>query len=180
MTRVTRQNRFRRWYGAGPVHLLLMLGCFALAAYAAVRLLTGRTLAVALWFVGAALLHDLVLLPLYTGADRTAQTLLPPRDRPAPRVRWLVHLRLPTFLAGLLLLVWFPLILRQAQPYHGDTGLDGNVYLGRWLVVTAALYALSAVLFAARQYRLAAPVRRARRAERRAAAARDAARRDDR
>ena len=34
------------------------------------RLLAGDWFGVALWFVGAALLHDLVLLPLYAAADR--------------------------------------------------------------------------------------------------------------
>lgn len=177
---MTPLTRFRRWYGAGPVHLLLMPAALALAGYAAVRLLTGRTLAVAFWFIGAALLHDLVLLPLYTGADRTAQTLLPSGERSAPRQRWINYLRMPTFLACLLLLVWFPLILRQAQPYRGDTGLSENVYLGRWLLITAVLYAVSAAVFAVRRHHLGAPRRRARRASRRAAAARDASQGDDR
>lgn len=66
---------FRRRYGASPLHLLLVLASFALAAYAGVRLLKGDTLGVALWFVGAALLHDLVLLPFYAVTDRAAQRL---------------------------------------------------------------------------------------------------------
>ncbi|MET9677813.1 hypothetical protein ABZY68_32690 [Streptomyces sp. NPDC006482] len=63
---------FRRRYGASPLHLLLVLASFALAAYAGVRLLTGDTLGVTLWFVGAVLLHDLVLLPCYAVTDRAA------------------------------------------------------------------------------------------------------------
>lgn len=46
-----------------PLQLLLSACSFALAAYAGVRLLADDWFGVALWFVGAALLHDLVLLP---------------------------------------------------------------------------------------------------------------------
>ena len=53
-----------------PLQLLLLSCSFALAAYAGVRLLAGDWLGVALWVVGAAVLHDLVLLPLYAAADR--------------------------------------------------------------------------------------------------------------
>lgn len=53
-----------------PLQLLLLACSFALAAYAGVRLLADDWFGVALWFVGAALLHDLVLLPLYAVADR--------------------------------------------------------------------------------------------------------------
>ncbi len=63
--------RRRHWYGEGPLHLVLMLGSFALTGYAGVRLLAGAQWPmVVVWFVGAALLHDLVLLPLYALADR--------------------------------------------------------------------------------------------------------------
>ena len=30
-------RRLLRWYGASPLHLLALLGCFALAGYAAAR-----------------------------------------------------------------------------------------------------------------------------------------------
>ncbi|MGQ4362233.1 hypothetical protein [Streptomyces sp. SAS_272] len=59
-------------HAAGPFPLLLLACSFALAGYAGVRLLADDWFAVALWFVGAALLHDLVLLPLYAMADRAA------------------------------------------------------------------------------------------------------------
>lgn len=53
-----------------PLQILLLACSFALAGYAGVRLLAGDWFGVALWFVGAAVLHDLVLVPLYAGADR--------------------------------------------------------------------------------------------------------------
>jgi hypothetical protein len=148
-------NRLRRWYGAHPAHLLLMLCCFALAGYAGTRLLAGQTVEVFVWFVGAALLHDLVLVPAYSKADLTAQAALkaPASSAgstmvPAPVARpWNVsvnYLRAPTYLSLLLFLVWFPLILRLSQPYSADTALSLDVYLGRWLLISAVFFAASA------------------------------------
>ena len=52
-------------------------------------------------------------------------------------------------LSGLLLLMFWALITRHADPsYHFTTGLDTNVYLGRWLVLSGAAFGVSAVLFA--------------------------------
>ncbi|MFG1809607.1 hypothetical protein [Streptomyces sp. NPDC049040] len=143
MTRLARLNRrFRDSYGASPVHLPAMAGCFALAAYAAIRLLAGRPVAVAAWFVGAALVHDLLFVPLYSGADLTARRAL---RRTGGRARsYTNHLRVPVYLSCLLLLVWYPLILDRSQPYRGDTALSADVFLGRWLLITAALFAASA------------------------------------
>ncbi|MEU6269905.1 hypothetical protein [Saccharopolyspora shandongensis] len=141
-------TRFLRWYGSGPLHLLVLICSFALAAYALVRLFAFDPLAVAIWFVGAAILHDLILLPLYSLADLSARAVL--RHRPAhpPQVPWINYLRVPTFLSGVLLIVWFPLILDLSELYHGATGLSADVYLGRWLVITAVLFGASALVFA--------------------------------
>ncbi|MER7178010.1 hypothetical protein ABT404_00675 [Streptomyces hyaluromycini] len=148
--------RFVRWYGSGPLHLLVLIASLALTGYAMVRLFAVRPWEVAIWFVGAAILHDLILLPLYSLADLSALSVLRHRaDISArPTVPWINHLRVPTFLSGLLLLVWFPLILRLAVPYPGDTGLSDSVYLGRWLAITGVLFAASAVAFAVRLRRV--------------------------
>ncbi|WP_405784069.1 hypothetical protein [Streptomyces sp. NBC_00859] len=142
-------RQFSRRYGAHPVHLLVMACCFAVAGYAAVQLLMGRTVAVAVWFIGAALLHDLLLVPVYSGVDRAARTALTPRRRRSGRGeasgRRIMCLRAPLALSALLFLVWFPLILRRPAPYHRDTGLSDSVYLGRWLLITAGLFAASAL-----------------------------------
>lgn len=128
---------FRRWYGEGPLHLLLLAATFALAGYAGVRLLEGDTFGVAVWFVGSALVHDLVLLPVYATADRAVRAVLGPRS--------LVNfVRVPAFLSGLLLLMWFPLISRRATHYKPASGLSPDVFLGNWLLITAALFAVSA------------------------------------
>ncbi|PKW17643.1 hypothetical protein [Saccharopolyspora spinosa] len=141
-------TRFLRWYGSGPLHLLVLICSFALAAYALVRLFAIRPLDVAIWFVGAAILHDLILLPVYSLADLSARAVL--RHHPARplRVPWINYLRVPTCLSGVLLIVWFPLILDLSEPYPSAARLPENVYLGRWLAITAVLFGASALAFA--------------------------------
>ncbi|MFG2882068.1 hypothetical protein ACGFYV_07045 [Streptomyces sp. NPDC048297] len=146
--------RFIRWYGSGPLHLLVLIASFALTGYAMVRLFAIEPWGVAIWFVGAAILHDLILLPLYSLADLSAQSVLRHRKDQRPTGLWLNHLRVPAFLSGLLLLVWFPLVLGLAVPYAGDTGLPGSVYLGRWLAITGVLFAASALALASRLRRV--------------------------
>ncbi|MEV6730421.1 MULTISPECIES: hypothetical protein [unclassified Streptomyces] len=172
---MTGTTAFRRRYGASPLHLLLVLASFALAAYAGVRLLKGDTLGVALWFVGAALLHDLGLLPLYSVTDRAAQFLFREREgagdgrgSPRPSVN---YVRVPAFVSGLLLLVWWPLILRRVGHYTAATGLPADVFLGRWLLITAALFAASAATLLVRRRHESGPRRRAARRRRRARSA---------
>ncbi|GAB1332432.1 hypothetical protein [Streptomyces sennicomposti] len=140
--------RFARWYGANPLHLLALVSSFALTGYAMVRLFAVRPLAVALWFVGAAVAHDLILLPLYSLADLTVLAVLRHRAARVPRLPWINHVRVPAFLSGVLLLVWFPLIFTLSTPYTGATGLSEGVYLGRWLAATGVLFGASAVSFA--------------------------------
>jgi hypothetical protein len=153
-------RRQLRWYGASPLHLLALLACFGLAGYAAVRLASSHPVAVAAWFLGAVIGHDLVLMPLYSLADRSAMAALRHRAPPLPAAPWINYLRVPAALSGLLLLVWFPLILRLRSPYHASTTLSADPYLWHWLAVTGTLFLLSAVVFALRlraQSRTAAP-----------------------
>lgn len=146
--------RFARWYGSGPLHLLVLIASFALTGYAMVRLFAVQPWEVAIWLVGAAILHDLILLPLYSLADMSALSVLRHRAAAEPTVQWINYLRVPAFLSGLLLLVWFPLVFRLAVPYPGDTGLSDDVYLGRWLAITGVLFAAAAVAFAMRLRRV--------------------------
>lgn len=135
-----------------PLQLLLLASSFALAGYAGVRLLAGDWFGVALWIVGAALLHDLVLLPLYAGADRALVRGLGAVGR---RGR-VMYVRVPAALSGLLLLVWFPLISGMVdRRYRLATGLSADGFLARWLLITAALFGGSALLLALRLRRAA-------------------------
>ncbi|WP_425839507.1 hypothetical protein [Streptomyces fractus] len=137
----------RRVPFGSPLQLLLLLCSFALAGYAGVRLLADDWFGVALWFVGAALVHDLALVPLYAGVDR----LLVRGFAAAGRREWVGHVRVPAALSGLLLLVWFPLISGSVnERFRSATARSADVYLGHWLLVTAALFAGSALLLGVR------------------------------
>ncbi len=137
----------RRWYGEGPLHLLLMVSSFALAGYAGVRLLDGDTFMILVWFVGAALVHDLVLVPLYSAADRALRAPFPRRPGPVGFVR------VPLLLSGLLLLMWWPLITRHTERYEPASGMSPDRFLGNWLLITAALFTVSALWLVVRTVR---------------------------
>jgi hypothetical protein len=141
---------FKRWYGANPLHLLAMLGCFALAWYAGAGLLHAKPVGVVVWFAGAVVGHDLILMPLYALADKSVMTVFRHRPPKLPTVPWINYLRVPVVLSGILLLIWFPLIFRIPSHFPRTTDLSLDPYLGHWLLVTGALFLLSAVVFAVR------------------------------
>ena len=135
-------SRFRAVYGSSPLHLLSLVGCLALTAAAVLALVDDPSfLRIGAWFLGAVLLHDLVLYPLYLVLDRGAGRLLP-----GGSVNWV---RVPALLSGLLLLVFWPVITQHSEPaFRTASGLDQDVYLARYLLVVAALFGGSALLFA--------------------------------
>ena len=143
-------TRLLRWYGASPLHLLAMISSFALAGYAAAELLPVNPVGILVWLVAAVIGHDLLLMPLYTLADRSVLAVVRHRPLPLPAGRWINYLRVPAVLSGLLLLIWFPLILRLPGPFTASTTLSLNPYLWHWLVVTGALFLLSATVLALR------------------------------
>src|SRR5258708_38804456 len=144
-------RRLLRWYGANPLHLLALIGCFLVAGYAADRLVPSTPLGVGIWFLGAVVGHDLVLMPLYSLADGPAAAVFRHRAARLPSaVPWINCLRVPAVLSGLLLLVWFPLILRLRTRYQASTTLSPEPFLWHWLGVTGALFLLSAVVLALR------------------------------
>ncbi len=143
-------RRFLSWYGAGPLNLLAMVACFALAGYAAAELLPNNAIGIAVWFIGAVIGHDLLLMPLYTLADRSATAVLRHRRPALPTLPWINYLRVPAALSGILLLIWFPLIFRLPRRFPDTTTLSLNPYLWHWLGVTGALFLLSAAALALR------------------------------
>ncbi|MEV2278160.1 hypothetical protein AB0I72_21500 [Nocardiopsis sp. NPDC049922] len=159
----------RRWYGASALHLLLMVGAFALIGYAGVRLLGGDVVGVLVWFVGAAVLHDLVFLPGYSLVDRVWQSAtgrLTRRRRTTEgddraRIRLINHVRVPAVVSALLFVVYFPLVLGPSETYLSKSGLPGHPFAGRWLLVCAFLFAASAVVGAVRYLRASSGARSA-------------------
>ena len=141
-----------RRYGASWGHLAAMLACLALSGYAVSRVLpdTSTLVAITVWFVGAAVVWDLVLGPALALADRGARRLA----RRAGAVSPLNHVRVPAVRALLLLALFAPLVLqRSAQRYAAKTGLSQDPSLERWLAVTAVLFAVSALAYGLRVLR---------------------------
>ncbi|MFI6707793.1 hypothetical protein ACIBF7_15225 [Nonomuraea sp. NPDC050478] len=157
-------SRWARTYGAPPWHLLVLALCFLVAGYAATRVVeVGIWRGFLVWLVGAVVLHDLVLFPLYSAADlaarsaaaRTRRRRTTARRRPRPAGRRpapVNYLRVPAAFSLLLLVVWSPLILRGAEPnYRAAVGLSTLPYLHRWILVTLVLFAVSALLHVLRR-----------------------------
>lgn len=142
-----RDTLMARRYGASAWHLVTMLGLAAVTAYAVSRLLGDPALIrIAAWFVGAAVVWDLLLGPLYAGADAALRPVS--RRLRVQGVRPLNYVRVPALLSSLLLVVYAPLVLQRSEGvFSAKSGLSQDVYLGRWLGVTAALFGVSAVLY---------------------------------
>jgi hypothetical protein len=147
-------SRFRERYGAGPLHLLAVLATFAVAAYALRRALelTSNPDRIVIWLGGSIVAHDLILFPFYALLGVIAAGAFLPGDRRSSlRIAALNHLRVPALLSGLLLLVWYPLIAGPAdRGFMRLTGMSKDVYLERWLLLSAVLFAVSAGVFALR------------------------------
>ena len=151
----TRGRIGRRVYGAHPLHLVMLIAAFALVVYT-VSVLGIDTLwnrrvwwqAIGVWFAAAIIAHDLVLFPMYALVDRI---LVAVAGRSRLRVSPLNYLRGPLFGSGLSLLLFFPGIVEQgAQTYHMATGGTQDPFLVRWLLLSAGMFAVSALVYLAR------------------------------
>jgi hypothetical protein len=132
--------------------LLAHAATFGVAAYALAQIIrAGSAVNFIAWFAGAAVVHDLVLLPLYSLLDRLPRAHARLRRARVPVIN---HVRVPALISGLLLLVYFPLILGLSDSnYLADTGHHLAGYARNWLGVTAALFAGSALVYAIRVLR---------------------------
>jgi hypothetical protein len=137
-------TRWKAFYGDHPLHLLAVLACLALAGYAALGVLANPVwLRMLIWFGAAIVAHDLVVFPLYAAADRVLN-----RVRPGPGVN---YLRVPLLGVALTFLLFFPGIIRQgAGAYRAATGLTQEPFLARWLLLCAAMFAGSLLVYAVR------------------------------
>ena len=143
----------RARYGASPLHLALHVAVFAAFAWVALQVADAREAQnIVLWFAAAIVLHDLVLLPFYSAIDRAGRRGLARGSGAAVN-----HVRIPAALSALLLGLFFPPILgRNDASFARVAGVEPSGYLERWLLVTAALFAASAVLYVVRGRRAAA------------------------
>ncbi|WP_193610277.1 hypothetical protein [Nocardioides lijunqiniae] len=151
----TTGTRWSRAYGASGWHLVLMLASLALVGYVVATVGLDALWdpdvwwqSMAVWFVGAIVLHDLVLFPVYALADRL---LTHRRAGSTARVPLVNHVRVPTLAAALTFLLFFPGILqRGGDTYANATGLDQDPFLVRWLLIVLAAYLVSAAVYAVR------------------------------
>lgn len=150
-------SRYRDFYGAHPLHLLTMLAGFALLGYI-VATIKPQTLwnpqvwwqSIIVWFAAAVIAHDLVLFPIYALADRLLAVPAERRRRPA-KVPAINYIRIPAMASGLALLLFLPGIIEQGKPtYLAATGQTQDLFLGRWLLLTAAVFGVSAVAYGIR------------------------------
>jgi hypothetical protein len=135
----------RARYGASPIHLLAHLILLPIVGWALLSVLDFRAASnVVLWFVAAVILHDLILLPAYSALDRLAQKTTP---------RTVVnYVRVPAGLSLLMLLVFWSTIRGKGDGnFHYTSGLNYEGYFGRWLLVTAGLFAISGATFLVRR-----------------------------
>ena len=156
--RLNMVRRFRALYGAGPLHLLALLASFAIAGAAVAGWFQRPrdVVNVLEWFAAAIVLHDLVLLPLYSLLDRVAfgrgrRRIDGDQSRPlSAQVNATPYLRIPAILSGLLLLVFFPVIFGLGAPAElSASGIVESDYLARWLLATGVMLAISGVAYAA-------------------------------
>jgi len=154
------RTRLRRRYGASPWHLaghLIMLAVVGFAAVAIDRTAGASTLIkVIALYLALVIGHDLVVLPAYSAADRLTRALLARLPRHRPRVPVINHLRAPALISGLLLLIYAPLISGRAD--HGylvTSGHPATGYLRNWLLISAALFLGSLLIYVLRVWRAA-------------------------
>ncbi len=144
---------FRRLYGSHPLHLIGHLLVFFVAGWAIDQIVgAGVVVNWIAWFIGAALLHDLVLLPVYSACDRLLGRVA--LTGPPARLSAVNYVRVPVVISGILLLVYFPLVLGvSSRNYRNDTGHTLSGYTRNWLLITAGLFVASAVVYVVRRTR---------------------------
>lgn len=144
-------GRLWRRYGGSPGHLVALAVGGALSAYAVSQIKVSVLPSILLWFGFLLVAHDLLLFPAYAALDRALTRA--DRSLPASRPPVTNHVRVPVVLSAFLLVAWFPLVLRLPRAYEPATGRTTDQFLGHWLAVTAVLFAVSAVVYAARLVR---------------------------
>jgi hypothetical protein len=137
------------------MRLLAHLALLPVCAWALVQVFdvssSKAAMGVAIWLVAAAIIHDLLVVPVYSGLDRVARSAL--------RGARVNYVRIPAGLSLLLLCVfWGTIGGKGAGAYHAVSGRSFAGYGTRWLLVTAVLFATSGVIYLVR--RGSAPRRR--------------------
>ena len=124
--------------------LLAYLTLLPLCAWALLEMLdSAAAQRIAIWLVACVVVHDLLLFPLYSGADRGLRRLAGGAVN---------YLRVPAGLSVLLLVVFWGTISGAGErAYRATSGQTFDGYATRWLLISAALFAGSAVAYLLRR-----------------------------
>jgi hypothetical protein len=122
--------------GFALAHLMLLPLC----AWALLELLGERSAQrIALWLIACVVVHDLVVVPLYASADRGLRRLAGGAVN---------YVRVPAALSLLMLVVFWGTIGGAGEPaYRAVSGESFHGYATRWLLVSAALFAGSGLIY---------------------------------
>ena len=128
--------------------LLVHLALLPLCGWALVQLFSVSSAkaaqGIAIWLLAAAIVHDLLLVPLYAGLDRAARVAL--------RGARVNYVRIPAGLSLLLLGVFWGTVAGKGEgAYHAVSGRSFDGYATRWLIVTVVLFAVSTVIYLVRR-----------------------------
>ena len=127
-----------------PLIVLAHLTLLPLCAWALLEMLGGRSAErIAVWLIACVVVHDLVVMPLYSGADRGLRRLVGGAIN---------YVRVPAALSLLMLVVFWGTIAEAGErAYRATSGQTYDGYATRWLLVSAALFAGSAVVYLLRR-----------------------------
>jgi hypothetical protein len=126
------------------VRVLAYLALLPLCAWALLEMLDSRAAErIAVWLVACVVVHDLVVFPLYSGADRGLRRIADSAIN---------YVRIPAALSVLMLVVFWGTISGSGEPaYRAVSGQEFDGYATRWLLVSAALFGGSALLYLLRR-----------------------------
>jgi hypothetical protein len=127
-----------------PLLVLAHLTLLPLCAWALLEILGGRSAQrIAIWLVACVIVHDLVVMPLYSGGDRALRRVAGGAIN---------YVRIPAALSLLMLVVfWGTIAERGERAYRATSGETFDGHAARWLLVSAALFGGSAVLYLLRR-----------------------------
>lgn len=137
----------------GAVRLIAHFAVIAIAAFAISRtfeVASTDNLNFIIWLVAGAILHDVVLLPLYSLADFVSRLAM--SDHPLRRIRAANHVRFPAAISLVVFLVYSPTILnRNPGTFERLSGRpQATDPLEAWLWITLGLFAVSGAALAIR------------------------------
>jgi hypothetical protein len=128
-----------------PLLLLAHLTLLPLCAWALLEMLdSSAAQRIALWLIACVIVHDLLVMPLYSGADRALRRVVDDAT--------INYVRVPAGLSLLLLVVFWGTISGAGErAYRATSGQAFSGYETRWLLASAALFAGSAVVYLLRR-----------------------------